>query len=499
MYRPTIGLEIHAELKTRTKMFCSCANDPDETRPNVNICPICLAHPGTLPVANREAVRHILRVGTALGGALADYSEFDRKSYFYPDIPKGYQISQYANPLVVGGSLVGVELTRVHLEEDTARSIHVAGEAGDPERSERTAGRSLVDFNRAGIPLMELVTEPVIPDASTAGRFARELQLLLRTLGASEANLEKGEMRIEANVSVAKSQEPNLKNQTSTNDQNSKLGTKVEIKNLNSFRSVERAIDFEIKRQTKLLQEGGKVVQETRGWNEEKQETFHQRFKEGSADYRYFPEPDLPKLLISEIPEFGTEAIRASLPELPWLRRERYARDYALKENDIAYVSGTLERAAFFDAVAAALSNDSDNVRLAANYIVSDLAGIYAKKGNEDYESLDPNAFAKLIKLVKAQSLSSRGAKDTLALLVEGGGNEDPEIIAKEHDLIQVHDATALGAIVDSVIAREQKAVEEYRGGKQASLQYLVGQAMRESRGAGNPQELQKLLRERIG
>ena len=281
-YRPTIGLEVHAELKTKTKMFCDSRNDPDETRPNVNICPVCLAHPGTLPVINRQAVAHMVRIGHAIGGTIADFSEFDRKSYFYPDIPKGYQISQYEHPLVTGGELAGVTVTRVHLEEDTARSTH-------------TKGKSLVDFNRAGIPLMELVTEPVIHDALTAGHFARELQLLLRTLGAGEANLEKGEMRIEANISVS--------------NEEGVLGTKVEVKNLNSFRSVERAIAFEIERQTTLIKNGGKVVQETRGWDESKQVTFHQRFKEGSADYRYFPEPDLPKLFLSEIPEFSSATI----------------------------------------------------------------------------------------------------------------------------------------------------------------------------------------------
>src|SRR3989344_710325 len=262
-YRPTIGLEVHAELKTRTKMFCDCRNDPDETRPNVNICPICLAHPGTLPKANKQAVEHVLRVGKALNGELADYSEFDRKSYFYPDIPKGYQITQYAYPFVSKGTLAGVDVTRVHLEEDTARSSHEGAEG------------SLVDFNRAGVPLMELVTEPVIHDAETAGRFARELQLLLRTLGVSDANLEKGEMRMEANISV--SREPGV------------YGTKVEVKNLNSFRSVERAIVYEIARQSAALEKGEPLHQETRGWDESKQETFHQRFKEGSADYRYFP------------------------------------------------------------------------------------------------------------------------------------------------------------------------------------------------------------------
>jgi len=483
MYLPTIGLEIHAELKTRTKMFCDSANDPDETRPNVNVCPVCMAHPGSLPVINREAVQLVLRVGTAIGGTIADMSEFDRKSYFYPDIPKGYQISQYEHPLVVGGSLAGVAVTRVHLEEDTARSIHFAGEDGDPERSERTEGKSLVDFNRAGVPLMELVTEPVISDAETAGKFARELQLLLRTLGASDANLEKGEMRIEANISVS--------------EEEGKLGTKVEVKNLNSFRSVERAIAFEVHRQIALLEKGEKVTQETRGWNETKQESFHQRFKEGSADYRYFPEPDLPKLFLSEISEFSLEALRAAMPELPWERRARYESAYALKETDAEYLCSTLERATFFDAVATSLNADAHLISLAANYIVSDLAGIYAKQGNETYAELNPEAFAKLIRLVHSNDLSSRGAKDTLLILVAQGG--DPETIANEHGLIQQHDVSALTATVDAVLAQEGKAVLEYKNGKLSALQYLIGKAMKESRGAGNPEQLQKILTERLG
>lgn len=468
-YRPTIGLEIHAELKTKTKMFCNSANNPDETRPNANACPVCMAHPGSLPVINQEAVRHIVRMGTAIKGNRADFSEFDRKSYFYPDIPKGYQISQYERPLVTGGELSGVAITRIHLEEDTARSTHASGE-------------SLVDFNRAGIPLMELVTEPVIADAETAGKFARELQLLLRTLGASEANLEKGEMRIEANISVSNA--------------DGTFGTKVEVKNLNSFRSVERAIAFEINRQTALIKKGGKVVQETRGWNESTQETFHQRFKEGSADYRYFPEPDLPKLFLSEIPEFSPEVIRASLPELPWERRARYARTYALKESDITYLCAAAERAAFFDAVAAALENDTKLVALAANYVVSDLAGVYAKRGSEEYGALNPASFAKLIRLVGSGGLSSRGAKDTLLLLVDQGG--DPEVLAKEHGLIQMSDSAALGKVVDAVLSQEEKAAQEYKSGKQASLQYLIGKAMKESKGAGNPGELRKLIIEKL-
>lgn len=456
MFKPTIGLEIHAELKTRTKMFCNSANDPDEMRPNVNVCPVCLAHPGTLPVINKEAVRHVLRIGTAIGGTIADFTEFDRKSYFYPDIPKGYQISQYEHPLITGGTLAGVAITRVHLEEDTARSVH-------------SSGKSLVDFNRAGIPLMELVTEPVIEDAETAGRFARELQLLLRTLGAGEANLEKGEMRIEANVSVSK--------------EKGKFGTKVEVKNINSFRSVERAIAYEIERQTALIESGGKVVQETRGWNEGKQETFHQRFKEGSADYRYFPEPDLPKLFLSEMPEFSSEMLRASLPELPRERRERYAQ-LGIKSEDIEFIIASGARGIFFDAVGTELGGERERAILAANYFISDLAG--------ESGSATAISFAKLIRMVASKELSSRGAKDVLLIMAKQGG--DPEVIAKEHNLIQVHDVAVLTAAVDAVLAEEVKAVGEYKSGKQAALQYLVGKAMKESKGAGNPETLREMF-----
>ena len=469
-YRPTIGLEIHAELSTRTKMFCKCANDPDETRPNVNVCPICLAHPGTLPVINRAAVEHMCRIGAAIGGTIADESVFDRKSYFYPDIPKGYQISQYEHPIVSGGELAGVAITRVHLEEDTARSSH-------------EGGRSLVDFNRAGIPLMELVTEPVIRDAQTAGRFARELQLLLRTLGAGNANLEKGEMRIEANVSVS--------------NEDGVFGTKVEVKNINSFRAVERAIAFEIARQTALVKSGKKVVQETRGWDEAKQETFHQRFKEESADYRYFPEPDLPRLFLSEVPECSAAVLRASMPELPQERRSRYARDYSLKEADAAYLCATVERAAFFDSVARVLGGDTAAIALAANYIVSDLAGIYAKRGGEDFAKLDAESFAKLMRLAGSGALSSRGTKDTLAALVDEGG--DPEAIAKSKGLMQIHDETVLREAVRAVLGEEEKAVSEYKAGKGAALQYLLGKTMKATRGAGNPEVLQELLVEELG
>ena len=471
-YLPTIGLEIHAELKTRTKMFCDSANNPDETRPNVNVCPVCMAHPGTLPVINREAVRHILRLGTAINGRIADFTEFDRKSYFYPDIPKGFQISQYEHPLITGGELLGVAITRVHLEEDTARSTHADG-------------KSLVDFNRAGIPLMELVTEPVLHDAETAGRFARELQLLLRTLGAGEANLEKGEMRIEANVSVSAEE--------------GKFGTKVEVKNINSFRSVERAIAFEIKRQGALLEKGGKVVQETRGWDEAKQETFHQRFKEGSADYRYFPEPDLPKLFLSELPEFSPDALRASLPELPWERRARYEslgvrKDYAevLTEPEHEFImslfEGVIKQTPDYDAALAGL---------AANYIVSDVMGLMQDAGVASkfpYAAAEEfhRAFFKLMQMIKEEKVSSRGAKDILAHMYDSGG--DPEKIAQERGLLQVHDPEALRTAIRKVLEEETKAVAEYRAGKEAALQYLIGKGMKATKGAGNPAMLKELI-----
>ena len=459
-YRPTIGLEIHAELDTKTKMFCDSANDPEETRPNVNVCPVCMAHPGTLPTINKRAVEHVLRVGTALGSTLADYTEFDRKSYFYPDIPKGYQISQYEYPLVAGGELNGVAITRVHLEEDTARSSH-------------EGGASVVDFNRAGVPLMELVTEPVIHDAKTAGDFARELQLLLRTLGASHANLEKGEMRVEANISVSK---------------DDTFGTKVEVKNLNSFRSVERAIAYEVERQVKLIEAGGKVTQETRGWDENKQQTFSQRVKEGSADYRYFPEPDLPKLVLSDLSDWSGEALRAALPELPAERRARYE-TLGLKAEDAATLALSLPRSAYFDMLAAHLESQPEQVRIAANYLVNDVG-----------EATPPSvpAFAELVRMIADGKLSSRAAKDVLAVLLTDGG-ESARAVAEAKGLLQESDPEALRGIVKSVLVDHAAVAEEYRAGKQSVLQFLVGQGMKASKGAGNPGLIRDLMLEELG
>lgn len=474
-YIPTIGLEIHAELKTATKMFCNSRNDANEIRPNVNICPVCLAHPGTLPVVNRAAVHHVLRVGVALGAKLADYTEFDRKNYFYPDLPKGYQISQYEFPLISGGALSGVAITRVHLEEDTASSVH-----------DEHTGVTKIDYNRAGVPLMELVTEPVIRSAEEASTFARELQLLLRYLGASDANMEKGEMRVEANVSVS-------------NDP-SKMGTKTEIKNLNSFRAMERAVACEIKRQTDLLKRGGAVVQETRGWDEAKQATFPQRVKEGSADYRYFPDPDIPSFRLSEVPGFSSEEIQEEIPELPWQRRERYIAMGVRVEDASSFVRD-IPLGKFFDAVIEG-DTDSGTVKLAANYVANDLVNVIRDTVGRDTEvhyeiPISARNFKKIIDMLADGRVSSRAGKDLLMMTISEG--EDPESIAKRHDLYQKNDATQLEGIVDRVLENNSTVADDFRKGKAAALEYLLGQCMKELRGAGNPQVLRNMIRSKIG
>lgn len=477
-YKTTIGLEIHAELKTKTKMFCNSKNDTEEKNPNVNICPICMGHPGTLPTINKEAVKKVLKVGVAVGGDLADFSEFDRKNYFYPDIPKGYQISQYKYPLVKNGSLNRVKITRIHLEEDTAKSSHDTGDY------------SLIDFNRAGIPLMELVTEPVIHSASEAAEFAKELQLLLRYLGASDANMEKGEMRVEANVSVSKIS--NLKSEI--------LGTKVEVKNLNSFKAVERAIAYETERQIAALENGEKVVQETRGWDEGKQKTFSQRLKEESHDYRYFPDPDLPKLKISQIPEFRADNLRKELPELPQEKRERMKKNFDLKDEAIEIYVQDIETGKFFESIAEYLDikGKKDTISLASNYIISDLLGMIKEKNISINEiKINPEMFAKLAIMTGGGEISSRATKDVLKIMFENGG--DPEKIVEEKGLKQASDDGFIKNIIEEVLVKNPNAVEEYKKGKENALQFLVGQGMKLSKGKANPGVLQKLLKEKLG
>lgn len=472
-YEATIGLEIHAELKTHTKMFCDSKNDPDETNPNVNVCPVCLAHPGTLPAINREAVKHVLRVGIALGGVLADYTEFDRKNYFYPDLPKGYQISQFAHPLISGGSLAGVAITRVHLEEDTASSIH-----------DDTTGTTVIDFNRSGVPLMELVTEPVIKSAEEAGAFARELQLLLRYLNASGANMEKGEMRVEANISVARSGE---------------RGTKVEIKNLNSFRIMERAVAYEIERQTAALEKGERVAQETRGWDEKLQKTFPQRVKEGSADYRYFPDPDLPSLKLSLIPEYELVNLKKTMPELPKERRERYLA-LGIKLEDVELFVRDTVLGDFFEKVISSCTPGSNEVILASNYIANDLVKIIRDIQERD-SSFQPEIpisvsnFMKIVRMISDNRISSRTAKDLLSISIGGG---DPEEIAKERGLFKSNSDDELQAVVMRIIYENPKVTGDLQAGKIQALEYLVGQCMRAMRGAADPIVLREMIKKSL-
>ncbi len=467
-YKTTIGLEVHAELKTVTKMFCRCKNDPDETKPNHNICPVCTAQPGSLPVINQKAVEHVLRVGKAVGSKLADFTEWDRKNYFYPDIPKGYQISQYKYPLVSSGFIAGIELTRIHLEEDTGSSRHDVGDY------------SLVDYNRAGVPLMELVTEPVIHDAETAMKFAKELQLLLRYLGASDANMEKGEMRVEANISIS---------ETDT------FGTKVEVKNLNSFKSVGDAINFEIKRHAEVLGRGEKVIQETRGWDENRGLTFSQRKKESANDYRYFPDPDLPKMMVTEAFGKNYEKLPA-LPELPWQKRERLQKEYGFVEHITEIYVSDFVLGKFFDEVVALSGNDKELIKLASNYISSDIAAL-VKGSTMGFGKLTAMNFIALMKMNHSGELSSRGAKDTLAIMYKDGG--EPKAVAEKAGLIQKSDAGALKKIAEEVIAANEKVVAEYKAGKEASLMFLVGQGMKASKGSANPGILTSVFKEILG
>ena len=480
-----MGLEIHAELNTKTKMFCGCLNDPDEKLPNINVCPICLAHPGTLPTINEGAIKSMIKIGQAVGGTIAKFSKFDRKNYFYPDLPKGYQISQYDEPIVTGGEIAGVKLTRIHLEEDTARSIH------DQE------GGALIDFNRAGIPLMELVTEPVITSAEEALKMAKELQLILRYLKVSEANMDKGEMRVEANISISKTKE---------------FGTKVEVKNINSFSAVKDAIAYEINRQSEALDKGEKIIQETRGWDDIKKITFSQRLKEDAHDYRYIPEPDLPPLKIT-----GDELnkIRKDLPELPSAKRERFSREYNLSENQIETLIEDMALAEYFEETISEIEveDKTPQITLIFNYLTTDLKGLI---GGEEFPTrggpqpkadeprvqasgwdrknlkITPENFSELILLIDSGKVSSRVAKDVLKKMFETG--IDPHSIVGEGGLHQISGEEEIKKFVEEAIASNLKAVEDYKKGKENAAQFIVGQVMAKTKGRANPEVIKKIL-----
>jgi aspartyl-tRNA(Asn)/glutamyl-tRNA(Gln) amidotransferase subunit B len=480
-YEPVIGLEVHAELNTRTKMFCGCLNDPLEEHPNVNVCPVCMGHPGALPVINRDAVLRVMRVGLALGGEITPRCHFDRKNYFYPDLPKGYQISQYKYPIVSGGMLNGVRITRVHLEEDAGRLAHT-------EHASGKESATLVDYNRASVPLMELVTEPDVRSSADAKRFAEELQMLLRYVGVSDADMERGQMRIEANISIRpKGTEA--------------FGTKVEVKNINSFRAVEKAIEYEIVRQAEALEAGEKLHQETRGWDDVKNITVSQRSKEEANDYRYFPEPDLPPLELTPEEGFDVERMRAMLPELPWQKRARFGALYKLPTNQVEFFVANPRFADYYEKAASELrewvdgsaDDEARAVSLLANYLTSDFQSLLQQKLCPIEETLvTPENFAELIKMIHKNEISSRVAKDVLMVMFADGS--DPTDVVREQGLGQVSDAGALEAIAQKIIEAHSGPTADYKGGKINALQFLVGQVMKETKGTANPEMVRDVL-----
>ncbi len=488
-FLPTIGLEIHIELKTRSKMFCSCKNDSQEKEPNVNICPICLGHPGTLPVINKEAVRKVIKTGIALNCKIAPWSFFERKNYFYPDLPKGYQISQYQKPLCEDGFLIifgkKIRIRRIHLEEDTARLIHPQG-----------ADYSLLDFNRAGIPLMELVTEPDMVSAQEAKKFAQELQLILRYLDVSDADMEKGQMRVEANVSLL--QIANCKLQIESNKQ--KLGTKVEIKNLNSFRAVERAIEYEIERQKEILESGGEVIQETRGWDDKKGKTISQRTKEEAHDYRYFPEPDLPPL---EIDNYYLEEIKQEIPELPQEKRIRFLQEYGIAETKIETLINNKELTEYFEKSSSELirwledknlkNKQGKLLEMLANYLIGDGIGLLKGKPFEEKSyPITPENFAEFITIIEEKNLTSRMAKILLEEMFKTG--KDPSDILEEKEFIQVSEKSEVEKIAKKIIQENPKPVQDFLAGKENAIQFLIGQMMKETKGMVDPNKAKKIL-----
>ena len=464
-YKPTIGLEIHAELKTESKMFCGCPNKSDETEPNKNTCPVCLGHPGVLPTINREAVRSVIKLGLAVGGTIPPKAKFDRKNYFYPDLPKGYQISQYDEPLVLGGLLKGVRIRRVHLEEDTGTLVH-----DDKENI------SLVSYNRSSAPLMELVTEPDITSGEQAAEFAMELQRILRYLNVSNADMEKGEMRVEANISVSK-------------DKN--LGTKVEVKNLNSFRSVRDAITHELKRQVEAIESGEKIRQETRGWNEVSRLTKSQRFKEEAHDYRYLPEPDLPPLIHDQK---ELEELKREIPELPETKRKRFMEEFKLNEEQANVITEDRYIAEYFEEVISEMEENADP-KLVCNYVTSDLKGLLNEKKIDIRETkATPERIADLLTMITTNEIGSRVAKDVLVKVFETGG--DPHEIVKSEGLSQVSDEASLRKTIEKIINENPKAVEDYKKGKGNALQFLIGKTMAELKGRANPDIAKKLFEE---
>jgi aspartyl-tRNA(Asn)/glutamyl-tRNA(Gln) amidotransferase subunit B len=482
-YEAVIGIECHVELKTVSKMFCGCPNEFGG-EPNTKVCPVCLALPGALPVPNAQAIEHMFRAGLAFGATIPPHSKFDRKNYFYPDMPKNYQISQYDMPLTVGGVVRywledgrrgECRLTRIHLEEDTGKSTHAGSADG------RLAGStsSLVDFNRAGVPLMECVSEPDIRSADEAVAYLETLARTFRELGVSDVKMEEGSLRCDANVSIRRRDD-------------TELGTKAEIKNMNSFRSVRRAIESEIARQIRVVESGGRVIQETRGWDEAAGETHSQRSKEQAHDYRYFPDPDLVPV---DVTEETIARVRASLPEIPYERYVRYVDTYGLDSKRATQLVDDHELAAWFDRAVSAASGEAKGV---AAFVLGDLARLANESGTHvAHGKVTPESLAELVGLTSSGAINSKAAKQVLEALWNDGGSA--KAIVEREGLAQVSDRGAVEAIVAEVLAANPKVAADYKAGKTNVMGFLTGQVMKQSRGKANPTLAQELLKEKLG
>jgi aspartyl-tRNA(Asn)/glutamyl-tRNA(Gln) amidotransferase subunit B len=504
-YVPVIGMEIHAELKTKSKMFCTCTNGYELPKePNQNICPICMAHPGALPTINKQAIDWTILIGLALECQIAKTTKFDRKNYFYPDLPKGYQISQYDVPLTYDGNLhlngKDIGITRIHLEEDTGKLAH-------------SANGSLVDLSRAGTPLIELVTDPVIESSSEAKEFCQMYQQILRYLEISDADMEKGQMRCEANISMQEVGKFVIEDREVKPLLDYKLNPKVELKNINSFRAMERAVEYEIKRQTKALEKGEELVQETRGWDEDKQKTFSQRIKETAADYRYFPEPDLPPLEIAD--ELITK-IKAQLPELPHQKLTRFISQFNFKPEDAKILVSDQDLANYTEQIISELigwlvslpetegteeeiwARDGKKlIKLISNWLISRLfKHLNDSKVSVKESKITPENFAEFITLVYHNKVNNLGAQKILGLMFETG--ESPMTIMEENDLSQVDDTGELETIIDKIIKSNDKVVAEYKNGKEVALKFLIGQGMKDTKGKANPQTISDILKKKL-
>jgi len=475
-YEAVIGLEIHAQLRTQTKIFCGCRTEFGAP-PNSQVCPVCLGLPGALPVLNRIAVDYAIKAALALGCQVQPGSIFARKNYFYPDLPKGYQISQYERPLALGGGLditvngvrKPVRLTRIHMEEDAGKSLH----EGFPDSDRRT----YIDYNRSGVPLIEIVSEPDMRSAAEAAEFFSRLRAILVWIGVTDGNMEEGSLRCDANVSVRPA------GQTA-------LGTKAEVKNVNSFRYVEKALEYEIERQIEIVETGGRVVQETRLWDSSAGRTLSMRSKEEAHDYRYFPEPDLPPLVIDEA---RIARVRATMPELPEARSRRFVSQYAIPAYDAGVLTQSSALADYFEATAAAV-----NPKAASNWIMGEVLRTMKERGQEiDDVPLRPPALAGLITLIEKGTISNSVGKDVFAKMYDSGRSAQ-EIVDAE-GLAQIGDEGALTAVIDEVIRVNADAVAQYRGGKQQTFGFLVGQVMKGSRGKANPKLASDLLKRALG